>query len=120
VCLLLVCIGYRCCPPHWWTHRGWDYVNCLESIPIGDDIHNCAKLTTHCRNIFSETNNVPLRVVDKWANILSLVVGLGGALLITLAVRGDIFRLWSRLRDRRVRAQFTPVDTMGGCLEDDV
>ena len=89
---------HRLIPP--LHHRGWQYVNCVEAVATNIGVSDkdlCWKMTTHCRDIF-QTNNQPVVMPSDVAVGVGLAAGTLAAILIALAVRGDLFRLLTQVR----------------------
>ena len=57
----------------------------------------CWKMTTYCRDIF-QTNNQPVVMPSDAAIGLGVAAGALAAILMALAVSGDLFRILSKMR----------------------
>jgi hypothetical protein len=81
-------------------NRGWSYVNCIEAVATQDMMHGndqCWKMTTNCRDIF-QTAGPAVPMPSHLATAMGLSAGTLAAVMMVLAVRGDLFRLLSRIR----------------------
>lgn len=96
---------------------GWPYVNCIESVASSPQMmmeHNddhCIQMTTACRDIFG-SSHTPVMPPTSWAIGVGLTTGSLAAIVIALAIRGNLFRMLSRTQrqtESPENVEFTPV-----------
>lgn len=77
-----------------WLHyvRGWNYVNCIESVAFDLDnaTNECWKMQSQCRNVFQE-GQADSRL-DPTAVALGTIAGLLCSALVYFAIRGGFRR----------------------------
>ena len=93
------------------SHRGWDYVNCIEKLALGIDGGQCWKLNSMCRNIFEVGPSQNVLGPSSLATSLGLGVGVFVSLMIGLAIHGDLFRSFGRFTGghEHPTIEFSPV-----------
>jgi beta-glucosidase len=96
---------------------GWPYVNCIESVasqglPGLTDSYLCGEMTTACRDIFMRNQGGSPMMPSQMSVVLGVTIGSLSALVVALAIRGDLSRMISRIR-RSVSSEnveFIPID----------